>query len=422
MSEAPAPRPGAALYAEREKRLNDSIALRQPDRVPIVLNSLFWHARYAGMSCREAMYDYDGLTAATRRVLTELAPDAYMLPHPLLALGPTMEMIGYRQLKWPGHDGLDPNVPFQYLDGEYMKADEYEDYIFDPTGFVLRKYLPRIATAFEPFARLPNYAALYYTRILHYTRSFSAPKLVESLQTLARAGEEMDRMLGKAKFFADEMTEQGFPLIESATALAPFDFFADYFRGSKGIMLDMFRRKDLLLAAMEKAARLIPEPAIATAKRSRCNIVFIPLHWPGDGLMSPSQFKTFYWPQLRKVVMALIDNGLVPCMLWEGDCTSRLEHIADIPRGKCIYFFERTDIFKAKQVLGDIVCLRGNVPASMLTTGTPDDVRAYCRKLIEVAGKGGGLIVDGGIGIPDESRTENVRAMFAATREFGVYA
>ena len=72
-------------------------------------------------------------------------------------------------------------------------------------------------------------------------------------------------------------------------------------------------------------------------------------------------------------------------------------------------------------MLGDIVCLRGNVPASMLTTGTPDDVRAYCRKLIEVAGKGGGLIVDGGIGIPDESRTENVRAMFAATREFGVY-
>ena len=138
--------------------------------------------------------------------------------------------------------------------------------------------------------------------------------------------------------------------------------------------------------------------------------------------MSPSQFKTFYWPQLRKVVMALIDNGLVPCMLWEGDCTSRLEHIADIPRGKCIYFFERTDIFKAKQVLGDVVCLRGNVPASMLTTGTPDDVRAYCRKLIEVAGKGGGLIVDGGSGIPDESRTENVQAMFAATREFGVYA
>jgi uroporphyrinogen-III decarboxylase len=109
-------------------------------------------------------------------------------------------------------------------------------------------------------------------------------------------------------------------------------------------------------------------------------------------------------------------------MLWEGDCTSRLEHIADVPRGKCIYFFERTDIFKAKEVLGDVVCIRGNVPASMLTTGTPDAVRAYCRKLIEVVGRGGGFIMDGGTGIPDESRAENVQAMFAATREFGVYA
>jgi uroporphyrinogen-III decarboxylase len=333
-----------------------------------------------------------------------------------------MDLIGYRQLKWPGHDGLDENVPFQYLDGEYMKAEEYADYIFDPTGYVLRRYLPRIASAFEPFARLPNYPALYYTRILHYTRAFAAPALVQSLQTLARAGEEMDRMLGKAKAFADEMTALGFPLIESATALAPFDFFADYFRGSKGIMLDMYRRKELLLAAMEKAARLIPEPAIATAKRSRCNIVFIPLHWPGDGLMSPAQFQTFYWPPLRKVVMALIDAGLVPCMLWEGECTARLEHIADIPRGKCIYFFERTDVFKAKQVLGDIVCIRGNVPASMLTTGSPDAVRAYCRRLIEEVGRGGGLIVDGGIGIPDESKAENVQAMFAATREYGAYA
>jgi uroporphyrinogen-III decarboxylase len=413
---------GAKLFAERERRIIDAIELRRPDRVPIVLNSLFWHARYAGLSCREAMYDYDGLTEATRRVLMEFAPDAYVLPHPMLALGPTMEMIGYRQLRWPGHDGLNPNVPFQYLDAEYMKADEYEDYIFDPTGFVLRKYLPRIASVFEPFARLPNYPALYYTRILHYTRAFNSPQLIQSFQILAKAGEEMHTMLSKAKSFADQMTEQGFPLIESATALAPFDFFADYFRGSKGIMLDMFRKKDLLLAAMEKAARLIPDPAIATAKRSRCNIVFIPLHWPGDGLMSPTQFKTFYWPTLRKVAMALIENGLVPCLLWEGDCTSRLEHIADIPRGKCIYFFERTDIFRAKEILGDIVCIRGNVPASMLTTGTPDDVRAYCRKLIEVVGKDGGLIVDGGIGIPDESRVENVRAMFKATRDFGAYA
>ena len=410
-----------AAFTEREKRINDAIALQQPDRVPIVFNSMFWHTRHAGLSCRDAMYDYDALSESTRQALEELQPDAYVLPHPIMALGPTMEILGYRQLKWPGHEGVSPDVPFQYIDQEYMKADEYEDYIFDPTGFMLRTYLPRIAEAFEPFSRLPNFPSVYYTRIIHFTRPFSHPDLVQSFQTLASAGEEMGRMLGKTMQFINDMEKLGFPLAESATALAPYDLFADYYRGSRGVMLDMFKRKDLLLEAMDKAAKLIPLQAIPAAKRSSSKGVFIPCHWPGDGLMSPEQFNTFYWPPLRKVAMTLIENGLVPVMFWEGNCTSRLEHIMDIPEGKCVYFFERTDIFKAKEILGDRVCLRGNIPATMMMAGKPEEIRDYCKKLIEVVGKDGGFIMDAGTGIPDESRDENVKAMFEATREFGEY-
>ena len=117
-------------------------------------------------------------------------------------------------------------------------------------------------------------------------------------------------------------------------------------------------------------------------------------------------------------MLDLIDAGLIPMPLWEGDCSSRLETIADIPRGKAIYWIERADLIRAKEVLGDVVCLRGNVPASMLTTGTPEQVDAFSRRLIEKVGKGGGLILDCAIGIPDESKPENVRAMFAAARKY----
>jgi uroporphyrinogen-III decarboxylase len=120
--------------------------------------------------------------------------------------------------------------------------------------------------------------------------------------------------------------------------------------------------------------------------------------------------------------MGMIDRGYIPLVLWEGDCTSRLETIADLPRGKAIYWFERTDLARAKAVLGDVVCLRGNVPPSMLNMGTPDEVREYCRNLIKTVGKNGGFILDGGIGIPDEAKVENVRAMYAAVREFGKYS
>ena len=91
------------------------------------------------------------------------------------------------------------------------------------------------------------------------------------------------------------------------------------------------------------------------------------------------------------------------------------------PKGKAIYCFERTDIFTAKEILGDVTCIRGNVPASLLCTGSPEEVKAYCKRLIDVVGKGGGFIMDGAIGIPDEAKAENVKAMADNTRECGEY-
>ena len=110
--------------------------------------------------------------------------------------------------------------------------------------------------------------------------------------------------------------------------------------------------------------------------------------------MSLEQFKTFFWPTLRELMVALIDAGCMPCPLWEGNCTSRLPYIKDIPAGRALYGFEATDIFKAKEILGDTVCIKGNVPLSMMATGEPEDVKAYCKKLIDIAGRGGGYIMD----------------------------
>ena len=136
--------------------------------------------------------------------------------------------------------------------------------------------------------------------------------------------------------------------------------------------------------------------------------------------MSEEQFKKFFWPTLRALMVELIDRGLTPCPLWEGDCTSRLDIIKDIPAGKAIYAFEATDMAKAKEILGNIVCLRGNLPISIMATGTPEDVRAYCKKLIDLVGRDGGFIMDTSTGV-DDAKPENLKAMFEFTREYGVY-
>jgi uroporphyrinogen-III decarboxylase len=185
-------------------------------------------------------------------------------------------------------------------------------------------------------------------------------------------------------------------------------------------MLDMYRRPHNVIKACEKLLPFMLEMAVNGSKASGIPRVFIPIHKGLDGFMSMEQFKKFFWPTLRELMVSLINEGITPCPLWEGDCTSRLQVIKDIPAGKACYAFEATDMIKAKEILGETVCIRGGLPISILVTGTPEEVRASCKKLIETVGKGGGYILDTSTGL-DDAKPENVKAMFEAVREYGGY-
>jgi hypothetical protein len=408
------------LFKAREQRVADAIALKEPDRVPLALFFTFFAAKYAGITSEEAMYDYDKLASASKKAIVDFEPDMYVDPFFLVSYGNLLEILGDRRFKWPGH-GVPVDSTFQFVEKEYMKADEYEAFLHDPTDFVLRNHLPRVMTELEPLAKLPYLPGRYYLGYEASMSVFARPEVAAALQKMIKAGEEARRMQLRAREFSAEMTAFGFPTQFSSLAYAPFDYIGDFFRGTSGIMLDMFRNPDKLLAAMEKITPAIIASAVSTAKNSGVNRCLMTLHKGLDGFMSPDQFKKFYWPGLRRIIVELIENDVVPVVLWEGDCTSRLDIIGDIPAGKAVYWFERTDIFKAKEVIGDTVCLRGNVPATLLCTGSPDDIKAYCKKLIDVVGKGGGLIIDGSNGIPDETRVENLRMMVDFCREYGVY-
>lgn len=405
----------AQIYDERAQRIVDAVALKETDRVPFVYGTRFWAARAFGITCQEQMYEADKAIAVSKAAITMLQPDAFVPS--LNYYGPTLDALDYRPMKWPGH-GADANVTFQYLDKEFITAAEYDAYIADPTLFYIQKYLPRIAGAYEGLQFFPDFASLSEWRLIGNMRAFANPKLRDSLKQLIEVGERAEFAARRSAAFVEEMKALGFPTMGGSFCKAPFDHIADFMRGSKGAMLDMFRHKDKLFAAIETAGTVLIRGVVEEARSSGQPYIFIPLHWGLDGFMSPEQFKTFYWPSLRKIVLYLIENDLVPLLLWEGTCESRLETIGDIPRGKAIYWFERTDLFKVKEVLGDVVCLRGNVPTSLLNTGTPQEVDEYCKQLIRVVGKGGGFILDGAASIPDEAKIENVKAMAESVRKY----
>ena len=62
----------------------------------------------------------------------------------------------------------------------------------------------------------------------------------------------------------------------------------------------------------------------------------------------------------------------------------------------------------------------GNLPLSLLQTGTPEQIKDYSKRLIDVVGKDGGFIMSSWAAL-DEAHPELVRVWADYTREYGTY-
>ncbi len=405
-------------YKERVTRLINAIQLKEPDRVPVMLHAGVFPAHYVGITLQTIMYDYDELRRAWKKFIHEFDMDTCNGPNAILP-GKAYENLDCKTYKWPGH-GLSPDtMSYQFVEGDYMKADEYNALISDPSDFAIRAYMPRVFGAFEPFKSLPPFSTVL--GMPHgLLIPFSLPDVQAAFQALVDAGKESTKWLAAVRDCEKEQLESGIPRLWSLVAIAPFDTIADTLRGTQGVIMDMYRQPDKLLDAMKKITPLTIETTVSEADAMECPVIFMPLHKGDDSFMSGKQYETFYWPTLKKVVMGLINEGFVPFLFAEGSYMTRLEIIKDLPRGAAIWWFDQTDMARAKEVLGDTTCIAGNLPTSLLCTGTPQDIKEYCRKLIEVAGKGGGFILTQGACI-DIGNPDNIHVIMEAAKEYGVY-
>lgn len=219
--------------------------------------------------------------------------------------------------------------------------------------------------------------------------------------------------------YHQEMESLGYPIAYVANFAPPFDLVADYLRGLRGVMLDMYRNPEKLLAAVEVYIQPQVENAIAWAEAVDNPRIVLWLHRGAAGFMSNEQYERFYWPSLRRVVLALVEADCFPILRVQGDYTPRLPFLADLPAGKVPIHYDRVDRQEVKRVMGGRQCFWGNVPSSLLATGFPQQVKDDVRELIDLFAPDGGLIIDGNLGIPDEARPENVAALREAVDTYG---
>jgi len=408
----------AKKYQVRANRMVKAIKMEIPDRVPVHIAGNSMVAYNAGFTLKDVLYDPDKIKIAWTKWLQDYDQDSNDAP--MFFSGKVYEILDYKVNKWPGHGLPDTTTLQNFVEKEYMQADEYDLFMKDQFDFGLRHFIPRTWGAFEPLANIPSFSSYQGLpeRLMAMCLDPTFQKLFKAIQAASKENARYQKVMGAC---AHESLEMGYPPLMGGMMLAPFDTVADMLRGTHGSVMDMYRQPEKLLEALEVIAQRSQESAVNMVNMARSPIVFVPMHKGDDSFMSVKQFEKFYWPTFRKLLLGCINEGCVPMMVIDGSYNeARLKIISELPRTSVVWTMEKTDMFMAKKILGDAACISGNVTAAQLYTQTPPVIKEYCRKLIEVCSKGGGYILSLGSGI-DKCNPANLHAIIEAAEEYGYY-
>ena len=327
-------------YQIRLERFNNALQLKSPDRVLVGPSSdHFFSTRLAGISNKDAMLEhgkrYAAMKAALLRFEFDIALQSGVYPAQWYSI------LGARHYQWPG-GGLPDDKTFQFVEKEYLLADEYDQFLANPNDFTMRVLWPRMTEGLSSLGQLPPFYSIGPDPIF-LGPAFASAEYLAMLDTLKMLGEaSMASMEAEADYF-EHVQELGYPVSYAANFTPPFDLVADFLRGLRGTMVDMYRVPDKLLAAVELYVEPQIKAAIEWAEAVGNPRVFFWLHKGAAGFMSDEHFQKFYWPSVRRVTLALVEAGLTPILHVQGDYTPRLPYLAELPRGKVPIHYDRVD-------------------------------------------------------------------------------
>ena len=393
-----------ARYATRLQRYTTALQNEMPDMVPIRPFVAEFVGTYAGYTCQELAHDFQKAFAAARQCAADFDWDAVVANMVYVWTGLT-QAIGLKYYGTPGIE-VPADMGFQYIepaaDRAFMRPDEYDQLIEDPTGFLYNVWLPRAAASVQPIGEPASYA-----NNLSFVKGAMA-----MMQYFGAFPDQINRL----------RTESGTVSAIAGIFKAPMDIIADKLRGYLGLVDDLFERPEKVLAACEALMPHLHHVARSTADPTKAVPIGYWMHRGCVPFVSPKQFENIYWPTVKPIIQELWAEGHQTLFYAEGNWDHHLSSFTELPDRSIVYHVDQGDIFKAHQVLGDKFCLSGGIPNVLLAYRPADEVRAYCKKVIEGVAREGGYIMDASAIVQNDATVENMKAMTEAAREYGVYS
>ncbi|MEM2311543.1 MAG: uroporphyrinogen decarboxylase family protein [Candidatus Methanomethylicia archaeon] len=401
------------LLKERFGRFEKAVELGEPDKVPLAIFTCGDILRKYAKGY-ELYFNYDKAREVSVKFVTDypvdillaaLAAEGFIFSlafsnYPDIAptirfwTGPMHDALGDKYTKWPGRELPEDNI-FQFIGGEFMRAEEYGKFSDDPITFINEVIFPRACVNLE---------------------KIGSPK---ANAALIRLGFEASRYLKYLVDSAMDLAKVGMPSLPITFAYTPLDFIGDFLRYPTGALIDLRRHP----SEVKQACEALVEPIIKVAlslKPTGAKYAFIPLHL--NEYLSPKLYNEFYWPTLKKIIVDLYGHGIKSFIFFEGWHDPHIETILELPKGWGIAYFEKTDVRKAKKILSGHTCIMGGIPPSLLLEATPDKIDEYIKNLLSEMKPGGGFILSPGVAdIPRDVPHVNLKALIEAVEKYGGY-
>jgi uroporphyrinogen-III decarboxylase len=212
--------------------------------------------------------------------------------------------------------------------------------------------------------------------------------------------------------------ERGYVPVSGGGTTIPFECLCGG-RSMEEFFLDLCRIPDKVKAALDAMQPALIQIGVDAARRSGVPAVWVGGWRAASAMLSPIMWNEFVFPYYVDMVTQLAENDIVSVLHFDHDWTRDLARLRELPARRCILNLDGwTDIRRAKEILGDHMAIMGDVPAPLLSTGTPDNVYAHVRDLARDVGPTG-LILCPGCDAPIDARPENMQAFVTASLECG---
>ena len=347
--------------------------VKDRSEIPVFPMLISYPGIFAGVTQKEMIDDPDKWLQALKTVYEHFGYPDLSMPLPL---GDLIFAQGL-EARRPGYE-LPDNAQFQIIEKERLDHDGYRQII--GKGW-----------------------AAWSSRFI---RSIQNPPIKTGFGLISRWIK-----LGKnANHAADFLRGLGVEPI-TGTAMAPLFDQLSMVRSFDKFCLDLYDAPGLIHDVLKKESPKLAVSTIKNAGRSKVKRIHMFAMRSDANSISPALFDEFSYPYLKQNIEEFHKAGYRSVVHADGNWLPMLDRFLDLPKASVHFEFDGlTDMFKAAEILKGWHSMRGDVPATMLAFGKPDEVSEYCEKLITGLGMKGGFVLGSGCEVPMNCKPENLMA------------